>query len=67
MPASQPSRLKRTVWHVILFVPVFTAICVPLFNRMEPSIAGVPFFYWFQLVLIVVAAVVTALAYRAKI
>jgi len=67
MAAPQPSRLKRTVWYVILFVPFFTAICVPLFNRIEPSIGGVPFFYWFQFALIIVAAAVTAAAYKAKI
>lgn len=64
-PAS--SRLKRTVWYVILFVPFFTAICVPLFNRIEPSLYGIPFFYWFQFVLIIVAAIVTGAAYKAKI
>jgi hypothetical protein len=67
MAAPGPSKLKRTVWYVILFVPFFTAICVPLFNRMEPSFYGIPFFYWFQFVLIIVAAIVTGLAYLAKI
>ena len=65
--AEQPSRLKRIVWYVILFLPFFAAICVPLYNRIEPSFYGIPFFYWFQVVLIVVAALVTAAAYRAKI
>lgn len=67
MAASPPSRLKRAVWYVILFIPFFVAIWVPLYNRVEPSIAGVPFFYWFQFLLIVVAAAVTAAAYRAKV
>ncbi len=67
MAEPKPGRLKRAIWHVILFVPFFTAICVPLYNRIEPSFYGIPFFYWFQVVLIVVAAVVTALAYKAKI
>ena len=65
--AAAPSKLKRTVWYVILFIPFFTAICVPLFNRIEPSVFGIPFFYWFQFVLIVIAAAVTGLAYKAKI
>jgi hypothetical protein len=43
------------------------AIWVPLYNRIEPSFYGIPFFYWFQFVLIVVAAAVTAAAYKAKI
>jgi len=67
MAAPGPSKLKRTVWYVILFIPFFVAIWVPLYNRMEPSLYGIPFFYWFQFVLIVIAAIVTGLAYLAKI
>jgi hypothetical protein len=67
MAAPAPSKLKRTVWYVLLFIPFFVAIWVPLFNRIEPSFYGIPFFYWFQFVLIVIAAIVTGLAYLAKI
>ena len=67
MAAAGPSKLRRRVWYVILFVPFFTAIAVPLFNRIEPSFYGIPFFYWFQFALIIVAAIVTGLAYLAKI
>lgn len=65
--AEKISRTRRTVWYVILFIPFFVAICVPLYNRIEPSVFGIPFFYWFQFVLIIVAAIVTALAYKAKV
>ena len=58
---------KRRIWYVILFIPFFVAIWVPLFNRVEPALFGIPFFYWFQFAWIVVAAIVTALAYRAKV
>jgi len=67
MAAAKISRTKRVVWYVILFIPFFVAIAVPLYNRIEPSVFGIPFFYLFQFVLIIVAAVVTALAYRAKV
>ena len=65
--AEKISRTKRRVWYVILFIPFFVAICVPLYNRIEPSVFGIPFFYWFQFTLIIVAAIVTALAYKAKV
>ena len=67
MPAKKPSRTKRLVWYVLLFIPFFVAIWVPLYNRVEPSLYGIPFFYWFQFVWIVVAALVTAAAHKAKI
>jgi len=61
------SRAKRAAWYVALFIPFFVAIWVPLFNRVEPTLFGIPFFYWFQFVWIVVAAIVTGLAYLAKV
>ncbi len=67
MSAPAKAKLKRVLWHIALFVPFFAAIWVPLYNRIEPSLFGVPFFYWFQFALIVVAALVTGLAYKAKI
>jgi hypothetical protein len=33
--------------------------------RAEPIVAGIPFFYWFQLALVLVSAVVTAVVYFA--
>lgn len=67
MARAPMSRAKRAVWYVILFIPFFVAIWVPFFNRVEPSLFGIPFFYWFQFVWIVVAAVVTGLAYLARV
>ena len=67
MAEPKPGKVKRLVWNLILLVTFFTDIWVPLYNRIEPSLFGVPFFYWFQFVWIVVAAAVTALSYRAKI
>lgn len=64
MSAPQMSRAKRIAWLVILFIPFFVSMWVPLFNRVEPSLYGIPFFYWFQFGWVVVAAAVTALVYR---
>ncbi|HEU5398636.1 MAG TPA: DUF3311 domain-containing protein [Gammaproteobacteria bacterium] len=61
------STLKRRLWYIVLFIPFFVAVWVPFFNRIEPSLFGIPFFYWFQFVWIVVAAIVTGLAYLAKV
>lgn len=61
------SRGKRAFWYALFLVIVGVALSVPLYNRVEPAWAGIPFFYWFQFVWILVTALVTALAYRAKV
>ena len=51
-------RRRRFRWfHLLLIVPYVAILWVPSFNRAEPSIAGIPFFYWYQMLWIVLGAV----------
>lgn len=42
------------------------ALATPLYNRIEPRLFGVPFFYWFQLAMLAVGVVVTAMVAAAS-
>ena len=35
---------------LIKLVPFVALLWVPLYNRIEPQIFGIPFFYWYQTV-----------------
>ena len=48
----------------LLIVPVIAMLLPPLFNFREPSISGVPFFYWYLLLWIPLTAFFTWIAYR---
>ena len=39
-------------------------LLVPLYNKVEPTLFGWPFFYWFQLALVGVGVVTTVIVYR---
>jgi hypothetical protein len=41
---------------LLLLVPCVIALWVPLYNSTTPPLFGIPFFYWFQLLLIPVSA-----------
>ena len=41
---------------LLLFVPCVIALWVPLYNFETPALFGMPFFYWFQLLLIPLSA-----------
>jgi hypothetical protein len=47
-------------WHWLLAVPVVVPLAVPLYNRLEPALLGMPFFYWCQLAFVALASGVTA-------
>jgi hypothetical protein len=63
----RPSPLTRALIGVLFAIVVLVTLWVPLYNRIEPSWHGIPFFYWFQVAWIVVTAVVTVLAYRLRL
>ena len=39
-------------------------LLVPIYNKVEPTLFGWPFFYWFQLLLVGVGVLVTSIVYR---
>jgi hypothetical protein len=52
-------------WYLLLLLQFVPTLWVPFYNAVEPSVAGIPFFYWFQLALVFVSAGVTAVVYVA--
>jgi Protein of unknown function (DUF3311) len=37
---------------IFLLIPCILALSVPLYNSIPPVLFGIPFFFWFQLVLV---------------
>jgi hypothetical protein len=52
--------------RLLLVIPFIAVLWVPFYNSVEPSIAGVPFFYWYQLLWIILAAVIIGIVYRLE-
>jgi hypothetical protein len=59
-----PHRSDRSPWNWLLLVPIVVPLLVPLYNRVEPTLFGWPFFYWFQLLLVALGVATTSLVYR---
>jgi hypothetical protein len=60
-PASRPHRLR---WWYLLFLVQFVAVLwPPFYNRAAPSWFGIPFFYWYQLLWVVIGGLCTAVVY----
>jgi len=51
---------------LLLIIPCVLALWAPLYNREQPDLFGVPFFYWFQLAMIPVSAVCILVADRLR-
>ncbi len=58
-------RPSSSAWHGLLALPFVGLLWVPLYNRLEPTAAGFPYFYWYQFAWIGVSAGLTAVVYFA--
>jgi len=53
-------------WWYLLFVVQFVVVLwPPFYNQAEPAWEGVPFFYWYQLLWVLIGAALTAVVYFA--
>lgn len=60
-------RLARYWPRFLLLIPFLLVVWVPFYNRIEPTLAGIPFFYWYQLAAVVVGALVTFTVYLLEL
>jgi hypothetical protein len=53
-------------WWYLLFLIQFVAVLwPPFYNSVEPTLMGIPFFYWYQLAWVIIGAILTAIVYFA--
>ena len=65
MANHQPKQGGWSWWYLIFIGLFLVSLWVPLYNRIDSTFIGLPFFYWFQLLLILIGAVLTAIVYFA--
>jgi hypothetical protein len=53
----------RVVCAVLLIAPFVALLWVSSYAKLTPSFIGIPFFYWYQLLWVIVSALMTGAAY----
>jgi hypothetical protein len=49
--------------YLLLIVPLIATLWVPFYNRPLPALAGIPFFYWYQLAWVPLTAATLYIVY----
>lgn len=60
---SQTGRRGRSWLLIFLLVPFIVLLYPPFYNSINPMFIGIPFFYWFSLLWIIITAIITAVLY----
>lgn len=69
-PSTQPPERGRgsglifSPWNLLLLLPLLMLV-TPWFNRVDPRLGGLPFFYWYQFLFVVVGVASVAIVFVA--
>jgi Protein of unknown function (DUF3311) len=65
MQKEQKSRSGWSWWYLLFVIQFVVILWPPFYNKIDPTLIGIPFFYWFQLLWVLVSALLTAIVYFA--
>jgi Protein of unknown function (DUF3311) len=54
---------KRSGWYLLFIIEFVMVLWPPFYNKVEPTLLGAPFFYWYQLLCVLIGALITAVVY----
>lgn len=52
-------------WYLLFLIQFIVCLWVPFYNKADPAWIGIPFFYWYQMLWVIIGAVLTAVVYFA--
>ena len=50
-------------WLILLLMPFAGLLWVPWYNGIQPRFWGIPFFFWYQFLWVLLSAAITAVVY----
>jgi hypothetical protein len=62
-----PGRGPLVLAGIALAIAIVAPLLVWTYARTDPRLWGIPFFFWYQFLLVVVSVVLTSIAYRLVI
>ncbi|KIL39826.1 hypothetical protein SD70_17300 [Gordoniibacillus kamchatkensis] len=62
---TSPSKKASRLWYILLLIPFIATLWPPFYAGNEPRLAGIPYFYWYQFLWVIISAILTAIVYFA--
>nr|WP_242549635.1 DUF3311 domain-containing protein [Alicyclobacillus mali (ex Roth et al. 2021)] len=60
----KPSTKAKRWWYLLILAPVIGSLFPGLYGSLKPELWGIPYFYWYQMLWIIIAAIITAFLYN---
>ncbi|ACP34448.1 conserved hypothetical protein [Sulfolobus islandicus L.S.2.15] len=53
---------KSILAGILLLIPFIVYFAIPTYNKVEPDLGSLPFFYWYQTVWLAISAILFSIA-----
>ena len=57
------NRKRPSWWLLLLLVPFIALLWPPFYAFRDPTLAGIPFFYWYQFLWVILGSTITGVVY----
>jgi hypothetical protein len=64
-PSQEGRRPASGAWNWLLAIPLIGTLIPAFYNKANPELFGIPFFYWYQLLWIPITVTLTLVVFRA--
>ncbi len=59
-----PGRPRLRAWYLLLVVPAIGTLIPPIYDVRNPTLIGIPFFYWYLMLWVPITVVCMAIVAR---
>ncbi|QXJ34742.1 DUF3311 domain-containing protein [Saccharolobus shibatae] len=54
--------VKSILAGILLLIPFIVYFAIPTYNKVEPDLGGLPFFYWYQTLWLAISTILFSIA-----
>jgi hypothetical protein len=66
MATPSPPETRAHPIRLLLILPFIAMLWVSSYNRTSPELFGFPFYYWYQLLWVIIAAALAGIVYKVE-
>ncbi|GMA57248.1 uncharacterized protein DUF3311 [Alicyclobacillus sacchari] len=54
---------RRRWWYLLVFIPLIGTLFPQFYASASPTLWGIPLFYWYQMMWVIISAIITGFLY----
>ncbi|MEM4884400.1 MAG: DUF3311 domain-containing protein [Saccharolobus sp.] len=54
--------IKYVIAGILLIIPFITYLAIPTYNKVDPTLGDLPFFYWYQTLWLAISTILLSIA-----